>query len=140
MPDHVLIDGDLAIFRPLFGDAVVTVRPGTLIASGPATRSLRRMCILGDERSVVVPGCMYVTPVYSIPGVGTLEIDRLNPDQIAIKSRSGATLLMLVGTDFIAKFTVQCPAQIPVPPTPDGTPRYPGTGSFSTTNFKLRAT
>lgn len=139
MPDHVLIDGDLAIFRPIFGPAVVAVRPGALIASGPATRGQRRLCVLGDERSVVVPGCMYVSGGFIVPGVGTLEIARLAPDQIADKSRSRATLLMLVGTLFIAKFTIQSPATTPIG-VPDGTPMYLGDGSFTTTNAKLRAT
>lgn len=139
MLDLVLIDGDLALFNPIFGPAVVAVRPGALIASGPATRGLRRLCIFGDERSVVVPGCIYVSGGHVVPGVGTLEIAALAPDQVATKSRSAAVLLMLVGTLFVAKFTVASPATTPLG-VPDGTPMYLGDGSFSTTNVKFRAT
>jgi hypothetical protein len=142
--DHILIDGDLARFDPAFGAATVVVRPGQLRASGPATLAGKKLCVVGDEASVEVPGCMYFTPQYSIPGTGTLKIASLAADQKARHSRSGSTLLMLVGSSFTAKFEVQSPAQQPPPgpgaPIPDATPQYSGTGAFITKNRKFRAT
>src|SRR5262249_9471084 len=83
--DYVLIDGDMAIFQPTFGAATVVVQPGTLKASGPGTVGSKGMCVEGDEGSVSVPGCMYMTSQHTIPGVGTLEIAALAGDQKATK-------------------------------------------------------
>jgi hypothetical protein len=49
---------------------------------------------------------------------------------------------MLVGSTFTAAFSVQSPAQQPTAagPVPDPAPRYSGTGSFVTTNIKLKGT
>lgn len=142
--DYVLVDGDQAIFIPSFGAATVVVRPGQLQASGPATFSSKKTCIVGDESSVSVPGCMYMTPVYSIPGVGTLEISKLASDQQAEHSKTGSTKFMLVGSQFDARFKVSSPAKKPPPPpgppVPDATPEYSGKGSFITTNFKFKVT
>jgi hypothetical protein len=142
MSDYVLIDGDQAIFQPTFGAATVVVQPGKLTGSGPATLGDKKFCVEGDEASVSVPGCMYTTPQYSVPGTGTLEIASLAGDQKASKTQTGATKMMLVGSTFTARFKVQSPAQqIPPsggPPVPDGTPEYSGSGNFVTTNTKYR--
>lgn len=144
MADHVLIHGDMAIFRPSFGAATVVVQPGTLEGSGPATLGAKKLCVDGDEASVVVRGCMYMTPQYSIPGTGTLEISGLAGDQKAQKTSTGDKKVLLVGGTFTAKFTVQSPAQQPPPgpgpPIPDATTEYSGSGSFVTTNAKFRGT
>jgi hypothetical protein len=76
---------------------------------------------------------------YVVPGVGAIQIAALAPDQVAVKSFSAATLLMLLGTLFVAKFTVVSPATTPLG-VPDGTPVYFGKGCFLTTNVKFRAT
>jgi hypothetical protein len=141
--DYVLIDGDQAIFQPTFGAATVVVQPGKLAASGPGTVGNKPMCVDGDESSVSVPGCVYMTPQYSIPGVGTLEIAALAGDQKASKTQTGSKKVLLVGSQFTAMFKVQSPAQQPVPgssPVPDATPEYSGNGSFITTNSKYRGT
>ncbi|MCA9662455.1 MAG: hypothetical protein KC486_29215 [Myxococcales bacterium] len=139
MSDYVLIDGDQAIFEPAFGAAKVSVRPGALLASGPATRDGRRLCVLGDEGSVEVQLCAYVTEQHSIPGSGTLTIAALAGDQIAQKSRSGGAALLLVGGRFTANFEVLVPAKQPAPaPVPDPTLAYAGAGSFVTTNAHFR--
>jgi hypothetical protein len=111
-----------------------------MTASGPATLNSRKVCIAGDERSAAVAGCIYTTPSCSIPGTGTLEITSLAGDQTARKTRSGGTPVLLVGSTFTATFMVQSPAQQPTPsgPVPDPTPRYSGSGTFQTTNTKLR--
>lgn len=141
MADFIVIDGDTAQFIPTFGAAVVIVQPGTITGSGPATLNGKALCIEGDEGSVSVPGCMYMTPQYSIPGTGTLNVDSLAGDQVATKTQTGGTPLILKGNQFTAKFEVQSPAQQPsVPPVPDATPSYSGNGMFITSNTKFQGT
>lgn len=143
MSDFVLIDGDMAVFQPNFGAAVVVPQPGKIKGSGPATQGGKKICIAGDEKSVAVQGCMYMTPQYSIPGSGTLKIDALAGNQQAGKSQTGGKAMLLKGGGFTAKFEVQSPAQQPTPsgPVPDATPVYSGgTGTFIATNTKFRAT
>src|SRR5271165_5677112 len=141
MADFILVDSDQAIFLPNFGPAVVVVRPGDLKGSGPATFTGKRICVDGDEKRVEVPGCVYMTPVYSIPGTGTLKIASLAGNQKATKTNTGGKAVLLKGGTFVAKFEVQNPAKIPPPVgTPDGTPQYSGSGMFITTNGKLSGT
>lgn len=144
MSDYILIDTDKANFDPSFGAATVVVRPGDVQGSGPATLAGKNFCVEGDESSVSVSGCMYMTPQYSIPGTGTLSIDSLAGDQTAQKTKTGGKAVLLKGSSFNAKFEVQSPAQQPPPgpgsPIPDSTPQYSGTGSFITTNSKLKGT
>lgn len=144
MADYILIDGDMAVFQPTFGAATVVVQPGKLRASGPATLTDKKLCVDGDEGSVAVRGCMYMTPQYTIPGTGTLEISALAGDQKAQKTATGDKKVLLVGGKFTAKFSVQSPAQQPPPgpgpPIPDATPQYSGNGNFVTTNTKFRGT
>jgi hypothetical protein len=141
--DHVLIDGDQVMFMPTFGPAVVVVQPGRLRASGKATLNGKKLCIVGDESSVSVPGCMYMTPQYVIPGVGTLEIKALADNQKSRDVFDGGTQLMLVGQLFDARFKVDAPAKQPPPgpgsPIDDATKQYEGKGRFITTNVKLRS-
>jgi hypothetical protein len=142
MADYIIIDGDMAVFQPTFGAATVVVAPGTITGSGPPSFDGKPACVEGDEGSVSVPGCMYMTSQYSIPGVGTLEIDSLAGDQVASKSTADGTAFILKGGDFNAKFTVQSPAMQPTsgPPVPDSSPDYSGSGSFVTTNTKWQGT
>lgn len=138
MSDIILQDSDLAFFIVAFSPAVVVVRPGKLRASGPATITGEKICVDGDEKSVEVPGCMYMTPVYSIPGTGTLKIQALAGDQVAKKTNTGGKAVLLKGSQFTAVFEVQSPAKQPPPgpgaPIPDGTPKYNGKGFFSPRN------
>lgn len=141
--DYVVIDSDQVMFDSAFGPATVVVQPGQITASGPATVGGKKMCIVGDEGSVSVPGCAYTTPSFSIAGVGTLQIASLNGDQQATHTQTGSTKLILVGSKFTARFSVTAPAQQPAPPGPNLTDplvTYTGTGAFSTSNSKLRGT
>lgn len=144
MTDFVLIDGDQVIFMPAFSPAIVVVQPGKLAGSGPATVGGKPICVDGDEKKVSVPGCMYMTPVYSIPGTGTLKIAALAADQKAGHTKTGGKTVLLKGSLFTAKFEVQSPAKQPPPgpgaPIPDATPQYSGQGQFVTTNRKVSAT
>ena len=136
MSDFVIVDGDKAYFLPNFGMAIVMVQPGTITGSADATWKNKPMCIEGDETSVEVAGCSYTAGPYAIPGSGTLTINQLNADQVATKTKSKKTAAILKGSQFIAQFEVQSPAQQPTPngPVPDPTPQYSGQGVFQTTN------
>ncbi len=142
MPDFILINGDKANFMPAFGPATVVVQPGTLMGSGKSSLNGKKVCVDGDEKSAQVPGCMYMTPVYSIPGAGTLKIDALGADQKATKTNSNGKAALLKGGNFTAKFEVQNPAKQPPPgpgaPIPDSSPQYSGNGTFITTNTKWK--
>src|SRR5947208_1288818 len=107
MPDFILIEGDKAVFQPTFGAAAVVVRPGDLKGSGPATLDGKKLCVDGDEAKVEVPGCMYTTPQYSIPGTETLKIAALAGNQKAQKTETGGKPVLLKGGTFTAKFEVQ---------------------------------
>ena len=142
MSDFILMEGDIAQFMPNFGAAVVIPLPGTLQGSGLATLNAKKLCVDGDEKNVSVPGCVYMTPQYCIPGSGTLKIDSLAGDQKAKKMKTGGKAVLLKGSNFTAIFEVQSPAQQPTPagPIPDATPQYGGgTGQFITTNAKFKA-
>ncbi len=144
MADFILVEGDKAMFIPVFGPAMVVVQPGDLKASGPATLGGKKICVDGDEAKVSVPGCTYMTPQYSIPGTGTLKIDTLAGNQKAKKTQTGGKAVLLKGGQFTAKFEVQSPAQQPPPapgsPIPDATTSYSGNGMFVTTNIKFQGT
>ena len=144
MTDFILTDGDQAVFQPTFGAAMVGVRPGILRGVGPATLRGKKLCVDGDEQKVAVPGCMYQTPQYSIPGVGTLKIAALAGDQKARKTLSGGKLVLLKGSLFTAEFEVQNPALQPPPgsgpPIPDPLAKYTGQGRFITNNTTFQGT
>jgi hypothetical protein len=141
LADFILVDGDQAIFLPNFGPAVVAAAPGTLKGSGPAMLTGRNLCVEGDEKNVIVPGCAYFTPQYSIPGMGMLKIASLAPNQKAMKTKAGGKPVLLLGGMFTAEFTVNVPAMQPPPgpgsPIPDATPKYTGQGKFITFNIML---
>lgn len=144
MTDFILIEGDKAVFLPTFGAAIVTVQPGELKGSGPATLNGKKICVVGDEKQVAVYGCSYMTPQYSIPGTGTLKIAALTANQRATKTRTGGKAVLLKGGSFTARFEVQSPARQPPPgpgaPIPDATPAYTGSGTFVTTNTIFEGT
>lgn len=136
MSDFILITTDLAIFNPIFGQATVTVRPGLITGSGKAMISKKTICIDGDEKTVIVPGCSYITPSFNVPpGLGTLLIESLATDQKAKRVKSNHKFVLLKGSTFKAKFLVTLPAA-----GSDPTPYYMGSGTFVTTNVRVRAT
>jgi len=142
MSDFILITGDKAMFNPNFGQAIVTVRPGDLIGTGKDKINGKLVCVDGDEKKVIVPGCNYMTPQYSIPGVGMLTIESLAGNQKAQKTKSSGKPVLLKGASFQAKFQVMVPAQQPSIPNPisDSTPEYSGTGTFNSMNTKVKGT
>ena len=138
--DYILLDGDIAQFLPSFGAATVVVRPGTLRGSGPSTYQGKKVCVAGDEDSVQVQGCMYISGAFSTPGTGTLKIDQLGSNQKAQHTRSGGKKMLLKGAMFQAKFEVQSKA-MDSNGVADPMAQYPGgQGQFITTNTKYKAT
>ena len=141
MLDFILITGDRAIFNPIFGKAIVAVRPGILTGTGIPTVNKNKICLVGDEKKVVILGCSYTSPPNVTPGIGTLFIQSLALNQKARKVKSKRTAVLLKGTTFTARLQVILPAQTPtIPPTPDPIPIYFGTGFFTTTNMKAKGT
>jgi len=143
MSDVILIDGDVAMFLPSFGAAIVVVQPGRIKASGPARVAGKPACVAGDESSVSVPGCSYIAGQYSIPGTGTLEIAALAGDQQAQTTGTGGKKLLLKGSTFTARFSVMAPAMQPPPgpgsPIPDPTASYSGSGNFVAADATVKA-
>jgi hypothetical protein len=140
--DFVIINGDQAIFDPSFPPATVLAPPGVITGTAKGNVNNLTVCADGDEYSVIVAGAAYFTPSFPIPGVGTLTIQSLGPDQKSKKGKSAERFLILRGTKFRARFQVNAPAQVPLPSggtAPDPTPVYNGTGSFITTNTRLQA-
>ena len=140
MADFILVDGDQVQFIPAFGQAIVVVRPGKIRASGKDQINRKKMCVLGDEKSVFVSGCQYMSGAFSIPGSGKLTIKALGPQQIAMKTKtSNGKKVLLKGEQFEAEFTVTVPAKMPTPPgppVPDPVRKYLGKGFFQTNNLK----
>jgi len=144
MGDYILITGDKAMFLPAFGKAMVVVQPGTLAGTGKNNISGKPVCVDGDEKKVIVPGCSYMAPPHIIPGMGIITIESLAGDQKAKKNKSGGKKVLLKGGQFKAKFKVAQPAMQPPPghgsPIPDSTPEYSGKGNFITTNTIVKGT
>jgi hypothetical protein len=138
MTDIIIIDSDNALFMPVFGMAVVVVRPGKLTGSGKTTVSGKKICLAGDEKKVEVLGCMYVTPQFVIPGSGTLKIAALDAGQLSKTTKDSGKKIILKGSAFTAKFEVQSPAKDSAL-NPDPLSQYSGSGNFISTNIKVKA-
>ncbi|MCP4694691.1 MAG: hypothetical protein GY859_42075 [Desulfobacterales bacterium] len=145
MADFVLITGDEAVFKSAFDSvlkpAVVVVQPGTITGTGKSSLKGNRVCVYGDEKTVIVTGCAYTSGDFTKPGVGELKIASLVGDQIAQKTRSAGKSMIIKGSSFKATFEVKTPATMPKPPfTPDATGIYSGFGEFITKNTKWKVT
>ena len=138
MGDYVVVDGDKVLFLAFFGPALVFGPSGKIKGSGPGTLNGKKLCVVGDEGSVEVTNCQYLTSQYCIPGKGTLKIAALAGNQQAKKTKTGGKAVILKGSMFTAKFEVQTPAKQPPPgpgsPGPDPMTEYSGQGMFQTTN------
>ena len=120
-------DGDVVVFMPTFGTALVTPIPTTISSSATNTTVADSpVCLEGDERDVKSSGCAYIAPPFVVPGVGTLKIMQLGADQISQNTTIEGKKTILQGSVFQAIFEVQTPAQVPVGGIPDPVPKYPG--------------
>ncbi|MCC5667902.1 hypothetical protein LC653_29500 [Nostoc sp. CHAB 5784] len=141
MLNSILTSGDRAMFNPIFGKATVIVPAAGVVLTGTGIPKInnKQICLVGDEKRVIVPRCPYTSAPNITPGIGTLFIESLAINQKAIKVQSKRTAVLLKGTTFIAKFQVTKPAQTPtIPPKPDLILQYFGTGYFTTTNMKVK--
>ena len=139
MSDFIIVDGDMTQFIVAFGAAIVLAPPGQITGSGPASASGKKICIDGDEASVEVQNCIYMTAQYVISGMGTVKIDGLGDDQLTEKSTVDGTKIILKGSVFDAVLEVQTPAQqiTAAGTVPDSTTKYSGKGMFINSNMTL---
>ena len=139
MADRIVIDGDQVTFQPTFALAQVTVAPGIISGTGKSVAG-QPICVEGDEKSVKVIGCMYITPQFPVPGMGTIRIDKLAIDQLSILTKDQGKKIITRGSGyFMAKFEVLTPATNPPTAGTDAMTSYPGSGNFISTNSKVRA-
>lgn len=134
-----ITDGTMVQFMPTFGIAIVlTPIPTTISGSAVNTAiSGKPVCLEGDERSVASSGCAYIAPPYTTPGVGTLKIMKLGPDQLSSSSGCEGKKTIVKGTMFQAVLEVQTPATIPGVGVPDPLPKHVGgTGQFIPNQFQ----
>jgi hypothetical protein len=143
--DTIILDGDEVVFESLMEAAIITVKPGKIVATGKTTIQSTPICVSGDETSVEVPGCEYLTASHLKPGKGTLKIESLAADQLTGEARSGKKPIILKGSQFNAVFEVEIPAEDIKPvasggsPIPDTTPSYAGKGQFIPSNTHIKA-
>jgi hypothetical protein len=142
MPDFILLSGDTANFLPSFGPAMVTVMPGMIMGTGARSKATGKIfCVAGDEKSVMVLGCPYISGAYSAPGTGILKILALAPNQVALRTKSAGKPVLLKGQMFDAIFEVMAPALNPAIGAPDPMIQYPGgKGMFVSTNVRVKGT
>lgn len=130
MSKHIVIDNDALLFDPMFGYRQVTVTgPAKIKGSGEATIGNKKICVLGDEKKVILDAT-YIAGAFSVPGQGKVTISLLSSDQQAVWCMSDQPVI-LVGQKFIASFTPTNPAKAPPPAnTPDPVAPTPGSGKF----------
>jgi len=130
--DFVILNNDQVIFDASFTPAVIVPVPGTIIGSAQANSNGLTACVVGDERSVQVPGVAYTSGAFTIPGVGLLTILSLGGDQQSKQGKSGGRPFILNGSVFQAQLQVLAPASNPT--SADPVPIYFGSGQFVTVN------
>jgi contractile injection system spike tip protein len=142
MTDLIIVDGDTVTFLPTFGAAIVVPVPTTIAGSAAKTKvGTKAPCLEGDEKNVQAAGCMYTTITYSVPGTGTLKIDKLNSDQLTGKTTIEGKKVILKGSTFDAVFEVTKGGTDPSSGNADLTTKYSGgKGSFVPTNATVLAT
>lgn len=144
MSDLIIVDGDTVNFLPSFGLATVTVRPTTISGSAATTTAGGKApCLEGDEGNVQSTGCSYVTGTHTVPGTGTLKIDKLNTDQLTQTTTIEGKKIILKGSMFDAVFEVAPGGQAKTtssPPVLDPTPKHSGgKGTFVASNTVIFA-
>lgn len=108
---------------PVFGPAVVTPIPTVIKASAAKTKVCKKkVCLKDDEKSVKAMGCMYINPAYPIPGMGTLKVFKLAPNQLTKKVKVEGKPVILKGIMFDAVFEVMMPGMQLPPPAMGGAP------------------
>ncbi|AMS13809.1 hypothetical protein A3218_05680 [Pseudomonas chlororaphis] len=139
MSDWIVINGDVVKFDQSFGNRTVIAPPTTISGTGKATINKKKVCVLGDEKQVMIENVPYTTPSNSIPGSGVLTILALDTSQQAQKTLCGQPVILL-GEKFKAQFVPTLPALMPPPAsTPDPAIPSTGTGSFQASQQRVKA-
>lgn len=138
--DKIITSGDQVAFLPLFKGIIVAVKPGIIKGSGKTKINGKNVCVKGDETKVKIEGCAYVKVPF-LNGVGTLTIQELTSDQVAKNCTSTKKPMILKGSNFKAKFTVEIPAVNPSNGQPEHKKNdaFEGKGYFLSTNTKIKA-
>ena len=129
MSDYIIVHNDKVRFRAQVGPAIVPGPPfveWNIVGSGAGTFQKKKLCVVGDEASVVVP-CSYNNGDFK-GGSGNLKILALT-DQVAAKTRSGNKPVLLMGSKFLSILIPTARALNSVG-VPDPVPFYIGTGNF----------
>lgn len=108
----------------------------TIPASGTVRLNGVPVCVVGDERDVVVEA-VYELPSYS-PGQGIVTILELMPEQISSVTRNDRPLILGQG-EFIAQFEPITPAIQTETGVPDAAVPTLGSGRFVMTQLAARA-
>lgn len=140
MADPIVVTGDFAVFPTACGAAVLPPMRAPMQGTGRDAVLGKKVCVDGDERTILISGVAYTTATHTIAGTGALMIQQLDPGQKSMKARSGGKPLLVAKGKFTAKFLVMVPAQQPAQPSPipDTTLQYLGQGEFETTNQKSK--
>ena len=67
--DFIIKTGDLATFNPTFGTATVVVVPANMTGSAQFKIDGSIACVQGDEAKVSVPGVVYISGGFTVPGM-----------------------------------------------------------------------
>ena len=141
--DFILVHDDPVLFDSVFGEATIVAPPSVkIVASGFMTLDGAKVCVEGDEGSVVVHNVPYTTAVHKTPGQGTLTIKALDSAHVASETTSAgkAVLLAAEGVRFEAQLDgVVEPTQVIGGKLEKGSlGPFEGTGQFQTRNDFLR--
>ncbi|MCP5052982.1 MAG: hypothetical protein GY940_37785 [bacterium] len=124
-----MLEFDASTFLPL--TPIPPMAKWIITASGQSMAGGLPVCIDGDESSVVKPHG-YNTSSFPIPGAGNFEITALGGDQTAPNTEDSNKPVIIKGSVFDAKFTVNSKAKLPTPKGPEEDPMatYTGKGKF----------
>lgn len=131
MMSLVIVDKDNLEFDQKFGNRTVSIiGSATISGSGHAEIGNKKVCVLGDEKKVVLQAT-YTIEGYVSPGQGLVTITALNGSQFTPGCTSNAPLIVEGEGTFAALFTPTTSAIGPPPAsTPDVPAPTPGTGKL----------
>ncbi|MNJ18643.1 hypothetical protein D3C77_129490 [compost metagenome] len=131
MMSWVIVDKDKLEFDEKFGNRTVSIVGNAEISgSGHAEIKGKKVCVLGDEKKVVLQAT-YTIEGYQSPGNGLVTINALNGSQFTQGCTSNAPLIIEGEGTFVALFTPTAPAIGPPPASiPDVPAPTPGTGKL----------
>ncbi len=132
------LDKDKVMCFPIFGKAIVFVRPGKFKASGEMKIKGKKVCISGDEANIEIADCGYISPPFIVPGKGSFEF-KLGSDQEAKKVKN-KEMLIIRGTFMDVTFKPSSPAKMPpnAGGASDPAPEYKGKALIQASKSKVK--